>query len=44
MTQYFTEADSDKAVSARMGQDINPRLRVVMESLVRHLQDRKSVV
>jgi catechol 1,2-dioxygenase len=39
MTPYFTEADSDKAVAARMGPGINPRLRVVMESLVRHLHD-----
>lgn len=39
MTEYFTEAGSDQAVAARMGDDINPRLKVVMESLVRHLHD-----
>lgn len=39
MTQYFSEDGSDKTVAARMGQDINPRLKVVMESLVRHLHD-----
>ena len=39
MTQYFTEDGSDKTVAARMAPDINPRLRVVMESLVRHLHN-----
>lgn len=39
MTEYFTEDGSDKTVAARMGADINPRLKVVMESLVRHLHD-----
>lgn len=39
MTTYFTEEGSDQAVSARMGPDVNPRLKTVMESLVRHLHD-----
>lgn len=39
MTQYFTEDGSHDVVGARMGADINPRLKQVMESLVRHLHD-----
>lgn len=34
---YFSEERSAEAVNARMGQDIDPRLREVMTSLVRHL-------
>ncbi len=34
---YFTEAGSVEAVNARVGDETNPRLRQVMESLVRHL-------
>lgn len=37
MTQYFTEDASVQAVNDRMGKDINPRLAVVMASLVKHL-------
>ncbi|WP_321857399.1 intradiol ring-cleavage dioxygenase [Paraburkholderia tropica] len=37
MPNFFTEADSVNAVNARVGADINPRLREVMTSLVRHL-------
>ena len=37
MTQYFTEDGSADVVNARMGADINPRFRTVMDSLVRHL-------
>lgn len=37
MPRYFTEAGSEDTVNARMGQDIDPRLRQVMSSLVRHL-------
>jgi len=37
MTKYFTEEGSVEAVNARMGAELNPRLREVMESLVRHL-------
>jgi catechol 1,2-dioxygenase len=34
---FFTETGSAEAVNARMGEDINPRLREVMASLVKHL-------
>lgn len=34
---YFTEANSVETVNARMGAATDPRLRAVMESLVRHL-------
>ncbi len=37
MSSYFTEEASAEAVNARMGPDVDPRLRVVMASLVRHL-------
>lgn len=37
MSQYFTEDASVEAVNARMGQNINPRLALVMASLVKHL-------
>ena len=37
MSQYFTEEASVEAVNARMGQNINPRLALVMSSLVKHL-------
>ena len=37
MTQYFTEDGSAEVVNARMGSGINPRLKAVMDSLVRHL-------
>lgn len=36
---YFTEHACSEAVNARLGEDINPRLRQVMTSLVRHLHD-----
>jgi protocatechuate 3,4-dioxygenase beta subunit len=34
---YFTEARSEEVVNQRMGSDIDPRLAVVMASLVKHL-------
>ncbi|MGJ8623537.1 MAG: intradiol ring-cleavage dioxygenase [Yoonia sp.] len=34
---YFTEDQSVEAVNERMGEDINPRLKEVMSSLVKHL-------
>jgi catechol 1,2-dioxygenase len=34
---YFTEEGSVEAVNARMGENINPRLREVMTCLVKHL-------
>ena len=37
MTQFFTEDSSAEAVNARMGGDINPRMREVMACLVKHL-------
>lgn len=37
MSDYFTEEGSVDAVNARMAPDIDPRLREVMASLVRHL-------
>ncbi|MFN7053058.1 MAG: dioxygenase [Gemmobacter sp.] len=37
MPQYFTENASDDTVNARMGRDIDPRLKTVMFSLVKHL-------
>ncbi|KAF1049559.1 intradiol ring-cleavage dioxygenase [Xylophilus sp.] len=37
MTRFFTEADSADVVNARMGPDVEPRLRDVMSALVRHL-------
>ncbi len=37
MSRYFTEDDSVATVNARMGDHIDPRLRQVMASLVRHL-------
>lgn len=39
MSYYFSEHDSSNIVNARMGEDINPRLKMVMGSLVRHLHD-----
>ncbi|MBW6419657.1 dioxygenase [Celeribacter sp. PS-C1] len=37
MTDYFTEEGSVEAVNARMGSDIDPRLKIVMGALVKHL-------
>jgi catechol 1,2-dioxygenase len=37
MTKYLNEFNSVEAVNGRLGADIDPRLRTVMESLVRHL-------
>ncbi len=37
MIEYFTETHSAETVNARMGTDINPRLRTVMTSLIEHL-------
>lgn len=37
MIDYFTETHSAETVNARMGPDINPRLRRVMASLIQHL-------
>lgn len=37
MTEYFTEAASADAVNARMGAQVDPRLRQIMHSLVQHL-------
>ncbi len=37
MTQFFTEADSESAVNVRMAEGINPRLKEIMASLVKHL-------
>lgn len=37
MIQHFTEEGSVEAVNARMGDDIDPRLKKVMASLIRHL-------
>ncbi|MGR3377375.1 intradiol ring-cleavage dioxygenase [Salipiger abyssi] len=37
MTKYFSEDQSVDVVNARMGGEINPRLREVMTSLVSHL-------
>ncbi|MCE5973145.1 6-chlorohydroxyquinol-1,2-dioxygenase [Sinirhodobacter sp. WL0062] len=37
MTKYFTEESSVETVNARMGEDINPRLREVMACLIKHL-------
>lgn len=37
MIEYFTEAGSAQNVNARMGDDIHPRLRTVMTSLIEHL-------
>ena len=37
MSGYFTEESSTDTVNARIGDDVSPRLREVMESLVRHL-------
>ncbi|HZJ91669.1 MAG TPA: dioxygenase, partial [Thiopseudomonas sp.] len=34
---YFTEERSTETVNARMGDDISPRLREVMASLIKHL-------
>ncbi|KQP49660.1 intradiol ring-cleavage dioxygenase [Pseudorhodoferax sp. Leaf274] len=34
---YFSEENSQAVVNARMGEDINPRLRQVMATLVKHL-------
>lgn len=39
MSDYFTEEGSVAAVNARMGADVNPRLRRIMSSLVEHLHD-----
>lgn len=37
MTPFFSEAESADVVNARMNEDINPRLKEVMASLVKHL-------
>jgi catechol 1,2-dioxygenase len=37
MTQFFTEEGSVEAVNARMGENISPRLKQVMTSLVSHV-------
>lgn len=37
MFDYFTEEGSAKTVNARMGKNIDPRLRTVMASLIEHL-------
>jgi len=37
MNRYLNELNSVEAVNGRLGADIDPRLRKVMESLVRHL-------
>lgn len=37
MTKYFTEEGSVDAVNERMAANIDPRLRTIMNSLVRHL-------
>lgn len=37
MTQFFTEESSAETVNARMGGDINPRMKEVMACLVKHL-------
>ena len=37
MIRHFTEEGSAEIVNARMGDHINPRLKKVMASLVRHL-------
>lgn len=39
MSDYFTEDGSVAAVNARMGTDVNPRLRRIMSSLIGHLHD-----
>ncbi len=38
-TGYFSEDLSTQVVNARMGDDTNPRLKLVMASLVKHLHD-----
>ena len=37
MTGFFSEENSVNAVNARMGADVDPRLRTVMASLIKHL-------
>jgi catechol 1,2-dioxygenase len=37
MSQFFTEASSEQAVNARMGAEVDARLKTVMASLVQHL-------
>lgn len=37
MNPYFSEEDSVNVVNARMGAEINPRLKEVMASLIKHL-------
>ena len=37
MSRYFTEDGSADTVNARMGRDVDPRLALVMSSLVKHL-------
>ncbi|WP_163268499.1 intradiol ring-cleavage dioxygenase [Chelativorans alearense] len=39
MTQFFTEEGSVDAVNARMGSDVDPRLKEVMACLVKHLHN-----
>ena len=37
MSEYFTEDTSSEVVNARMGSEVDPRLRQIMHSLVSHL-------
>ena len=37
MTGFFTEENSAQTVNARMGDDIDPRLKTIMTALVKHL-------
>ncbi|WP_176081852.1 intradiol ring-cleavage dioxygenase [Paraburkholderia tropica] len=37
MSQFFTEANSEQAVNARMGAEVDARLKTIMASLVQHL-------
>lgn len=39
MAIFFSEENSEQAVNARMGANINPRLAQIMSSLVKHLHD-----
>ncbi|MCT7378287.1 intradiol ring-cleavage dioxygenase [Chelativorans salis] len=39
MTQFFTEEGSVEAVNARMGSDVDPRLKEVMACLTKHLHN-----
>ncbi len=39
MTQFFVEENSDSIVNARMGEEVSPRLKVVMTAVVKHVHD-----